>query len=195
MSFRKSILAMAVVAQFATFGVLGSAGAAAAPTASASQVLDLIVEASGATTERGLTPRDATINRRSLRINAASCADGSDWLSYYVGPVRIGSKVEGAAGGILCNGERRFQIDPAYLPSTYEVWKMMADVTDQAFNQNNKYLYGLYLSSVGKKVSANGKVATLDFAKPKGNRNYSSLRNVRIVGDKYRVIRLFRPGR
>jgi len=196
MKNRKSLLAVALATLFAFFGTFGSAGATASPTASATQVLDLIVDVSGATTERGMTPSAASVDRDSLRITAASCEGDSDWLSYYMGPARVGSNLKGVVGGTLCNGDKVFRTDPDYLPDTYKVWKLMAEVTDQAFNRNNKYLYGLYLGSVGKSVHSNGEVATLSFARPHGSgRAYPSIKRVKIVGSKSRYIWVFHPQR
>jgi len=202
MSTKKRFLSALILAMVGFIGVQGTAAAADSSTprsggvASAEEVRDLIVEASGATTERDITPKNASINQKSLKITSASCAKDSDWASYYVGPAKVGSDVQGVAGGTLCSGVKRFHTDPHYLPDTYRVWGLMGQVTDQAFPQANKWLYGLYLGSVGRSVYSNGNVATLVFTRPSGSgRAYPSLKRVRIVGSESRTIRIYRPNK
>jgi len=197
---RKILLPATLVAVLAILGMQGAFSAMAASpsstsngTITAQKVLDSIVEVSGATTHRGMTPKGASIDRKSLKITSSACADPSDWLSYYAGSSRDGSDLTGVVGGTLCSGKKVFRTDPEYLPDTYKIWGMMVEAMDQAFPQSNKYLYGLYLGSPAKSAYSNGSVATLTFTKPrKSGRAYNSLKQVKLFGSSSRYFKLFR---
>lgn len=198
---RKILFPATLAAIFALFGMLGASSAiATSPSASsngmitAQKVLDSIVEVSGATTQRGITPKSVYIDRKGLKITSSACADPNDWLSYYAGASRAGSTVTGVVGGTLCSGEKVFRTDPEYLPETYKIWEMMANAIEKAFPLSNKYLYGLLISSPAKSAYSNGSVATLRFTRPShSGRSHKSLRKVKLFGSSSSYFWLFRP--
>lgn len=198
MSFKKSLVAV-VVAMLTFLGVQGTASANGPSdpdfggTVSAKEVLDLIVEASGATTERGIDPKIASVNRNALRIYSAGCADAEDWASYYIGQGRQGAKRVGIAGGTLCNGEKVFNTNPEYLPETKYVWGLMVDVTDRTMAQTNKKWFGMYFGfAIGKRIYSNGKTSVLEFGASRATKRSgeSAIKFVRLVGPRV-TIKLF----
>jgi hypothetical protein len=195
MFFKKLLLGMAI-AMLAFLGVQGTASASGPSdpdfggTVSAKEVLDLIVEASGATTERGIDPKIASINRNALRIYSAGCADAEDWANYYIGQGRQGSKRIGVAGGTLCSGEKVFTTNPEYLPETKYVWGLMADVTDRTMAQTNKKWFGMYFGfAIGKRIYSNGKTSVLEFGASRATKRSgeSAIKFVKIHGSKVRI--------
>jgi len=152
----------------------------------------MMVEVSGATTQRDITPKSALVDQRKFKITSASCAEDSDWMTYYMGPAKVGSGVKGVVGGTLCNGDKRFHVDRKYLPETYHVWKLMAQVSDEALGHTNQKLFGLYFgSAVGKRIYSNGKVARLVFDRLdwQKKRSAHTLKMVKIIGSKVKVTR------
>lgn len=195
MSSKRMSLAI-VAAMLAFFGFQGTASANGPSDpdfggrVSAKEVLDLIIQASGATTERGITPKIASVNRNALRIYSAGCADAEDWASYYIGQGRQGLKRIGIAGGTLCSGEKVFTVNPEYLPETKYVWGLMVDVTDRTIAQTNKKWFDMYFGfAIGKRIYSNGKTATLEFGASRATKRSGerAIKYVKLSGPKVSV--------
>lgn len=200
MSFRKLSLSVATVAVLTLFGVQasgadpGSADIAGDGKITASEVRDFIVDAVGATENRGMTPEYAGINvginykkdggfrTAQARIRSGSCERGNDWKTYWTNT--------DFTRGTLCNG--KVVLHPAPNRDRNYFQRTMQDILKRILLEGDLTYSGPGLVT---SINANSKKASVYFQKyNKAGKMTDTYLAIRIEGSEV-TVKEFGPGK